>query len=589
MNDSERWSVDVESSSIQILLIEDNPGDAVLIEHRLRSVRDTRFEVTRTDRLGEGLEHLAQHKTDVVLLDLNLPDSAGLETLSSVHSGWPDTAVVVLTGLEDRKLGALSIRQGAQDYLPKANVNADLLSRTITHAVERQRMLLDLKEAEQVRRTLHAKQMVLEQMTELTEMQRQFIDVVTHELRTPMTAIRSAVGLLLDGTLGELHGKQQQFLEMIERNIERLSRFSTDVLSLSRLDSNKYPLHPAEQNLEVLLTTPVELIESNAAEKKIGVRYDADLMAPLQVYADADAVAQVITNFANNVVAHCPEGTTMAITARRRGQHYVEVRVTDDGPGIPQDALAKIFERFFQSGRKSGPGYRGSGIGLSVCKSLVEKMGGGIGVESTLGEGTTFRFTLPTAAAQDEILFGRIAVLMGFLTEEQLADALTVQGGPASFRRRMGEILVERGHLTENQVDEILRSQQDSFARPHTRLVAHNRGEALLGRLAVKRGHLTEEQLNEGLRIQALLREGNMNVSLGQILMEQGFVRLEAIMELLALQGLQIGSCASCGGRFNVEHATGDVGPACPRCSHPLEILQHPEEISVNGETLDGE
>jgi len=279
----------------------------------------------------------------------------------------------------------------------------------------------------------------------------------------------------------------------------------------------------------------------------------------------------------------------MVISAEQRGDHYVEVRVTDDGPGIPEEALARIFERFFQSGRKSGPGYRGSGIGLSVCKALVDKMGGTIGVDSRLGEGTTFRFTLPTAEAQDEILFGRIAVLMGFLTEEQLAEALQEQGKTGLPKRRMGEILVEHGDLTDAQVGEILRSQQDSFSRPHPRLTTHNRGEALLGRLAVKRGHLTEEQLNEGLRVQAMLRDGGMNVALGQILIEQNFLTLETSIELLGLQGLRIGACPSCGGRFNVEHAMGEHGPPCPRCGNPLEILLHPDEISVDGETLDGE
>ena len=444
---------------VDVLLIEDNPGDAVLIEHRLNSTRDTRFRLETAERLAKGMEVLTRGRTRVVLLDLNLPDSSGLDTLKTLHTNWPDMPVVVLTGLEDRKLGAEAIRLGAQDYLPKAMVNAELLSRTIQHAIGRQRLMSELRKAEQVRRTLKAKEMVLQQLKELTQLQQEFIDVVTHELRTPMTAIRSAVGLLLDGTLGELDQKQTQFLEMIERNIERLARFSTDVLALSRLDADRYPMRSTQQPLLAILTPPVELVRKKAEENGIDVHLDTESMAGLQVYADADAVAQVVANLASNVIAHCSGGTTMTVRARPRGQHYTEVRVEDDGPGIPPEAMSKVFERFFQSGRQSGPGYRGSGVGLSVCRSLIEKMGGYIAVESVLKEGTTFRFSLPTAAARDDVLFGRIAVLMNFLTAEQLTDALEDQDTARSGRRRVGEILVAKGVLTPDQVTEVLRSQ----------------------------------------------------------------------------------------------------------------------------------
>ncbi len=444
---------------VDVLLIEDNPGDAVLIEHRLNSIRDTRFRLEKVERLARGMEVLVGGGAHVVLLDLNLPDSSGLATLETLHANWPDVPVVVLTGLEDRKLGAQAIRLGAQDYLPKAKVNAELLSRTIHHAIGRQRLISELRKAEQVRRTLKAKEMVLQQLKELTQLQQEFIDVVTHELRTPMTAIRSAVGLLLDGTLGELDDRQTQFLEMIERNIERLARFSTDVLALSRLDADRYPLRSTQQPLLSMLTPPVELVRNKADENGIAVILDNESMAGLQVYADADAVAQMMANLCSNVVAHCPEGTTLTVRARPRGQHYTEVRVEDDGPGIPPEALPRVFDRFYQSGRQSGPGYRGSGVGLSVCRSLVEKMGGYIAVESVLDEGTTFRFSLPTAAARDDVLFGRIAVLMDFLTAEQLTDALEDQDAARGGRRRVGEILVAKGVLTADQVNEVLRSQ----------------------------------------------------------------------------------------------------------------------------------
>jgi len=507
-------SADNDTHAVHILLIEDNPGDAVLIEQRLRSARDFRYEFDHVSRLKPGLERLEAGGIDVVLLDLNLPDAQGLRTVDSVHDAHAGIPVVVLTGLEDRKLGTRAIRRGAQDYLPKARVSTELLSRTILHAIERQRLVTELKEAEAVRRSLVAKQMVLDQLSELTEMQRQFIDVVTHELRTPMTAIRSAVGLLLDGTLGGLEPKQQQFLEMIERNTVRLTRFATDVLSLSRLDSDRYPLNSTELDLLDAMVPPLDLVRQSAAEKQIDVVFEQQSFEGITVHADADAVAQIVTNLANNVVAHCPSGTTLTLSARRRSDTNVQISIVDNGPGIPPEALSRVFDRFYQSGRQSGPGYRGSGIGLTVCRALVEKMGGRIRVQSDLGEGTRFHFTLPTEKVSPQ-----------------------------------------------------------------------RRGDGLLGKLAVKHGYVDDEQLNEGLRVQETLLKSGVQLPLGQILIEQGYLDLDDAMILLGMQGLDIAACPRCGGRFNIERRHGE--PHCPRCGATLDVLRQPDRMTVDGDSLD--
>ena len=516
MSQHDRTSADGEGGSVRVLLIEDNLGDAVLIEQRLRSARDIRYTLDRTDRLKPGIDRMAAGDVDVVLLDLNLPDASGMATVDTVHTTYPGIPIVVLTGLEDRKLGTSAIRHGAQDFLSKARVSAELLSRTILHAIERQGLLTELRESESIRRSMAARQMVLEQLSELTEIQRQFIDVVTHELRTPMTAIQSAVGLLLDGTLGDLEPKQRQFLEMIERNTVRLSRFATDVLSLSRLDADRYPIDATQTSLSSILAPPMDLVRQSAADKGVLVDFQSEALDELTVHADADAVAQVVTNLANNVVAHCPAGTTMKVTARPRGSQQVQVSIADDGPGIPPEALSRVFDRFYQSGRKSGPGYRGSGVGLSVCRSLVDKMGGRITVRSDPGGGAEFRFTLPTMPADDE---------------------------------------------------------------PST--------EGLLGSLAVEQGYVNDDQLKDGLRIQQTLRQSGVQLALGQILIEQGYLDLDDAMLLLGIQGLDIAACPRCGGRFNVEHKPDDS--VCPRCGAVLDVLRTPDRVTVDGASMDGE
>jgi two-component system cell cycle response regulator len=130
---------------IQLLLIEDNAGDRGLIREALGSVEHTRFELTYADRLSTGLAQLARGSIDIVLLDLSLPDSQGLETLEKTHAQVPDVPIVVLTELEDEALAIKSVQAGAQDYLVKGQTNGQSLTRSLRHAIERQRLQEELR------------------------------------------------------------------------------------------------------------------------------------------------------------------------------------------------------------------------------------------------------------------------------------------------------------------------------------------------------------------------------------------------------------------------------------------------------------
>jgi len=136
----------MDRNSIKILLIEDNPGDARLIQEMLSEIKDAKFNFSCVDRLSKGLEFLTKGDIDIVLLDLSLPDSQGLDTFLKLHQTVPDIAVIVFTGLDDSTIGVKAVQEGAQDYLVKGKVDSDLLFRSIRYAIERQRMLRELKD-----------------------------------------------------------------------------------------------------------------------------------------------------------------------------------------------------------------------------------------------------------------------------------------------------------------------------------------------------------------------------------------------------------------------------------------------------------
>jgi len=312
------------------------------------------------------------------------------------EAGPAEKLTRLMEGKEFRWEGPYTSSSGKRCYIAAVGVPV-MEGGRFCGAVVAVRDISDRVAAEQARRELQAQRMVLKRLRELNRLKSQFVEMVAHELRTPITPIRSLIQMFLDGDFGHLTPKQREQMEVLSRNVERLARFTKDVLSLSRVDSDKYPLRPRNFPLKKTVEPVVKLVEKEALTA--GMVISDEVPPDICVYADPDAVAEVLTNLLVNAVTHCPSGTKVLVSADVRGEN-AEIAVSDNGSGIPPDMLEQVFEPFVQAKRKSGPGYRGVGMGLAVCKALVEKMGGKIWAERNQEGGTTFKFTLPAAKNQ---------------------------------------------------------------------------------------------------------------------------------------------------------------------------------------------
>ena len=570
---------------VRILLIEGDSGEAHRVQSTLLNSSSLVCEIAVADCLVAGLSRLGDGSVDLALLGLHLPDSQGLETVERVCAEAPDVPVVVLAGSGDDSLGP-ALRAGAQDYIDMTRLDGPLLARAVRYGLERHEARRALRRAvlqsEELERKLGAEALVVQRLKEVDRMKAEFVETVTHELRTPMTPLRSAIEMFLDGTLGEVTDDQRQMLEMMNRNVQRLARFATDVLALSRLDSGSHPLYPKPMDLAQVMEPTVGLLKTKAAEKGIAIVLAVD--PGVGAFADADALSQVVSNLVDNAISHTLEGTTITVSCRPGGRDFVEVLVVDDGQGIPPHAVRRLFDRFYQADRQAGPGYKGTGIGLAVCKALVERMGGAISVDSRVGQGTTFRFTLPTDRLSHEILFGRIAFGLGYATKEQLREAIALQHTAAGRLKKMGDLLVAKGHLTRKQRDEVLQTQDRNHAAPHTHVPEASMGEALLGRIAVREGLVTGEEVNEAVRTQQKLKEAGEEARLGEILAGIADVSVGAVVRLLELQGRRILACGECESRFNAGHTVQESPPDCPRCGSRLGAPERTDEVNVDGD-----
>jgi two-component system phosphate regulon sensor histidine kinase PhoR len=226
----------------------------------------------------------------------------------------------------------------------------------------------------------------------LETLRKDFVANVSHELRTPITAVRSAVDTLRLTLAGD-PASSERFVDIIDRNAQRLGALVEDLLDLSRIESKDYRPEAKPVPLRNVSDQALTLLRSRIEEKKLDVGNEIGLELP-PARADRRAVEQVFTNLLDNAVKYCPAGARVRLRAERVARE-LRIEISDTGPGIEPRHLPRLFERFYRvdSGRSRDMG--GTGLGLSIVKHLVETMGGAIGVDSTPGRGSTFWFTLP--------------------------------------------------------------------------------------------------------------------------------------------------------------------------------------------------
>ncbi|UPT73392.1 MAG: hybrid sensor histidine kinase/response regulator [Elusimicrobiota bacterium] len=400
----------MSEKTIRGLLIEDDPDDALLFMNHMKVSRGPgSYSFEHATTLTQGLDVLSRGGIDVVLLDVMLPDSRGLETVQKLRAWYPDVPVVVLTGLSDENVGIEALRVGAQDYQVKGHVDGRALKRTIGYAVERHRMLTDLRRVDQLKAEIR-EQRAMDQLKD------DLMSTVSHEMRNPLTVIKVVASGLKETLKGVLTKQQADMLSMQYRNILRLEKIIGRILDLSRLESGKATITRQAVDVPQLVTDIVQGFVMMDKNPRVKIVEEVSPGLP-RVDADPDLFVQVLNNLIDNGTrfAHSrvavraepdpgdgpppparPAGGGVAVSA---ATGFVRFSVSDDGEGIPQERIPDLFNKFVQVNRSAkGEGYKGTGLGLAICKEIVERHGGRIWVESAEGLGSAFRFTLPVHA-----------------------------------------------------------------------------------------------------------------------------------------------------------------------------------------------
>lgn len=231
-------------------------------------------------------------------------------------------------------------------------------------------------------------------LKEVDQMKSDFVSTVSHEFRTPLTSIGMSVGLLLEGLTGDVTEDQRELLDAIKEDNERLKSLVSDLLDLSRLESGKIQMDIDSYNISKIIDHSVKPFYRQAKDKKVSINIDIKKNIP-KVKADFNKISWVLTNLINNALRYTPEDGSGKIKIKVKDTaNRLLISVSDNGKGIPEEYKKKVFEKFIQVKDAKGENEGGTGLGLAISKEIVNAHGGDIWIESKMGEGSTFYFTL---------------------------------------------------------------------------------------------------------------------------------------------------------------------------------------------------
>jgi len=370
----------MKEKTLQVLLVEDNAGDARLLREMFSKERPDSFELTHLLRMSEAVIHLAKGGVDIVLLDMGLPDGHGLDTVRRAHAAAPGVPVIVLTGLDDEALAAEAMKEGAQDYLIKGQIENRALPRALRHAIERHRMQT---ETDLIR-------------TQQLQFKDEFLSHVSHELRSPLTAIYQFATILLDRLAGELNLEQHEYLEIVLRNVKQLQSMINDLLEVTRVQAGKLTIELQCTSVSDAIIYTVDTLQGAATAKGITLSSDEGCRSP-SVSADPTRIRQILIILVDNAIKFTPTGGAVKVQTRvfEKDQGFLLVEVSDTGCGISPEMTERIFENLYQITDPGQAGRKGLGLGLYISKELVTRQGGRIWVSSEPQKGSRFFFTVP--------------------------------------------------------------------------------------------------------------------------------------------------------------------------------------------------
>jgi signal transduction histidine kinase len=360
-----------------ILAVDDQPENLWILEADLQEA-GYRVQLAESGRIA--LEKIAAGPPDLLLLDISMPGMDGLTICRMLRQdrATRELPVIMVTGRDNTEDVVAGLDAGANDYITKP-IEVEILMARI-------RTQLRLKELQdELHRTIG-------ELEQLQQLRADFVAMVTHDLKTPLTSIMGGSSMLLEEALGACPSPEfRSELARIYENGHKLTRLINDFLTFSRIEAGKLEilLEPVDLNLAILQA--MMTLKRQAEIRRIAVNYESREGLPL-VRGDASQIDRAICNVLSNAIKFSPEGERVQVRLKEK-EDRLSVEIEDRGPGISREMLPRLFERYFRA--RAPRTVEGTGLGLSIVKAVMEAHGGTVEVRTAPGEGSCFTLSFP--------------------------------------------------------------------------------------------------------------------------------------------------------------------------------------------------
>ncbi len=353
-------------SGDRILIIDDEE----VVRSSCQKILEEKNHLIDTAGTGEeGLDMMARENYDLVVTDLKMPGMSGMEVLQKIRDEYPDVTVIIFTGYATVETTRQALKMGAFDYIPKPFTPDDFRTVIGNALAERQ------KEDDSEKKLID------------------LMAVVSHELQSPLSVVHTTAQTLSDGYLGDLGPKQQRTVDAILRNCIYLEDIIRNYLDYSRLEMEDFGSYREDKKMVEDILEPVITIPENARNfREMPLEKDFQVNPTLRV--DAYLIQIVVRNYVSNGIKYGKDKTPLRISLKKEGNEYL-FSVFNEGVGIPDEGMDKLFTRYGRLRQKGTEGIKGNGLGLYMCRDIIEKHGGRVWAESEPGQWACFYFALP--------------------------------------------------------------------------------------------------------------------------------------------------------------------------------------------------
>lgn len=378
----------MDKSKSLVLVVDDVEQNVAVVSQILRT---NGYAVMAAFNGETALRMLEKRIPHLILLDIMMPGMDGFEVCAKIkeNENLRQIPIIFLSALSDTDVKVKAFNTGGVDYISKPFQEAEVLARVAVHI--------------KIARLEHEQRELIEQLSERNEEKDRLMQIVSHDLRSPLGGIKGLSQILTDGEEAEMPEIVREFSEIIVQTSDTLLNLVNDLLDLAKIESGKQRVNLTEFDIVSTLQNVVKLQEKVAQSKGLQLLFENTIeLIPFQLVADEPKIMQVINNLLSNAIKFTPKGGAVTLRLQPQGDDRLLIVVQDTGIGIPAEHLPRVFEKFGNHQRSGTSGEKGTGLGMTIVKRFVELHGGAIDVESQQGKGTTFTISLPIIAVPNE-------------------------------------------------------------------------------------------------------------------------------------------------------------------------------------------